>query len=78
MQSTCTCAVTLPADMSGLVADVVESAAFKKRHATAHTEIHGHQIVGRVLSHLGMDPHTMHELVYFRTLRLLVRGETGR
>ncbi|MDP6490674.1 MAG: ATP-binding cassette domain-containing protein [Kiritimatiellia bacterium] len=47
----------VPADMSGLVADVVESAAFRRRHANAHTETHGHQIVGRVLSHLGMDPH---------------------
>ncbi len=43
----------VPLNMSGLVSDVVESAAFRTR---AHTESHGHQIVGRVLSHLGMDP----------------------
>ena len=46
----------VPVDMAGSVIDAVETAAFKARHAAAHNEDHGHRVVGRILSQLGVDP----------------------
>ena len=46
----------VPVDMAGSVIDAVETAAFKARHAAAHSEDHGHRVVGRILSQLGVDP----------------------
>ena len=47
----------VPADMSGLVADVVAHGPFKTQHSDAHSDSDGHQIVGRIISHLGLNPH---------------------
>ncbi|MBL7076574.1 MAG: ATP-binding cassette domain-containing protein [Kiritimatiellae bacterium] len=47
----------VPLEMSGSVIDTVETHAFKARHAKAHSEAQGHQVVGRILSELGVDPH---------------------
>jgi ATP-binding cassette subfamily F protein uup len=47
----------VPADMSGPVADAVAEGLFKTRHSDTHSDSDGHQIVGRVISHLGLDPY---------------------
>ena len=48
----------VPQAMSGPVSEAVESGLHKARHAREETATDGHQVVGRVLSHLGLDPHT--------------------
>lgn len=45
----------VPQDMSGRVADTVAAGLFKTRHTEHETDVDGHLIVERVISHLGLD-----------------------
>ncbi|NQU38921.1 MAG: ATP-binding cassette domain-containing protein [Lentisphaerae bacterium] len=47
----------VPHDMAGEVIDVVSAGALTARHAAEQGEAYAHQVVGRILSHLGLDPH---------------------